>query len=102
MRSLIFIFTVIALFIGCTKIPEKTDIKEILNKIEEERAAKCGDGIRDDWEECDFEGTKSCSAYDSGNIGPAKCQNCKLDLSECKIKEICDAEFCNSNGTCRE
>jgi hypothetical protein len=100
--SFLSVLIIMILFSGCTKIPEKTDIEEILNKIEEERAAKCGDWIKDKWEECDFEGTKSCSAYDSGTIGPAKCQNCKLDLSECKIKEICDAEFCSSNGECKE
>ena len=104
--SFLLVLIIMILFSGCTKIPEKTDIEKningIISELEEEKAAKCGDRIKDEWEECDFEGAKSCSVYDSGNIGPAICQNCKLDLSECKIKEICDAEFCNSNGTCKE
>lgn len=102
MRSLVFIFTVIALFIGCTKIPEKTDIEEILNKIEEERAAKCGNGIRDDWEECDFEGPVSCSFLDKTLIGKMECVNCVFDKYYCENNEQCNEELCNGNGICRE
>lgn len=99
MKNLIFFIVSASIFIGCAKLPEKTDAEELVSEIE---AKACGNGIVEDWEECDFKGAESCSRYESEDIGPARCQNCKLDLSECKIKELCDTYFCNSNGICKE
>ncbi|HSW59954.1 MAG TPA: hypothetical protein VLJ60_04105, partial [bacterium] len=106
MRSIIFIIMTALIFAGCTKIPEKAyldeKINEMISELEEERAAKCGDGIVDDWEECDFEGIRSCSQMDKTLVGKMKCINCVIDASFCEDMEQCSEKFCNGNGICKE
>ena len=106
MRSLIFIIMTALIFAGCTKIPEKAyldeKINEMISELEEERTAKCGNGIVEEWEECDFEGLVSCSHFDKTLIGKTQCINCAFDKSFCENKEQCNEEFCSSNGVCKE
>jgi hypothetical protein len=100
--SFLSVLIIMILFSGCTKIPEKTDIEEILNKIEEERAAKCGNWIKDKWEECDFEDVKSCGEFDNKLLGPYRCNNCKIDTSDCIDVDLCNVFFCSENSFCKE
>lgn len=104
MKKRFFAFTFICFILisGCTKIPEKTDIEEIISAIEEEKAAKCGDGIKDEWEECDFSGAYSCHSYFPDLIGPYYCNNCKHDLSKCEKEDECASNNCTVNAMCVE
>lgn len=89
------------IFAGCTKIPEKTDIEELIGEISDEIANQCGNGITNEGEECDFEYIISCSSYDPETVGPIKCENCFLDFSNCQLKESCNANKCKSKGECK-
>jgi hypothetical protein len=106
MKNLIFFIMLALLFVGCAKQPEKTDLEEtvteIISELEEERAAKCGDGIKDEWEECDVEGLVPCSFFDKTLVGNMECVNCIFDKYYCENNEQCNDKFCKGNGICRE
>jgi len=106
-RYILFVFITVLFFTsGCAKAPEKTGIEELASEIsgevEAERAEKCGDGVKDEWEECDFEGFGKCSSYDIELIGQLQCYNCKVSTSLCLKKEKCDLSHCSGNGACIE
>ena len=104
--SFLLVLIIMILFSGCTKIPEKTDIEKningIISELEEEKAAKCGDGKKDEWEECDFSGAYSCHSYFPDLIGPYYCNNCKHDLSKCEKEDECASNNCTVNAMCVE
>ena len=99
--SFLSVLIIMILFSGCTKIPEKTDIEELIGEISDEIANQCGNGITNEGEECDFEYIRSCSSYDPETVGPIKCENCFLDFSNCQLKESCNTSKCNSKGECK-
>jgi len=98
--ALTFVF--IILFISCAKQPERTDAENVLNSIDELKASRCGNGIVEEWEECDFKGERSCGQLYFKLIGPYKCDNCGINVSECIDTDICNATICTNNSVCDE
>lgn len=98
---LIFI-TAAALFYSCAKAPDKADLNEIVSEINAEKMEKCGDGIKDEWEECDFEGMRSCSEMDSKYAGSMKCEKCIINTYNCEEIDECSKKRCSGKGTCSD
>ncbi|HOB71336.1 MAG TPA: hypothetical protein PKM18_06080, partial [bacterium] len=89
-------------FAGCAKDPGEMRIKETIADIEKEKAEKCGDGVTDSWEECDYSGNLSCSEHSDELLGPLRCTECRIDISGCAEKKKCDSDICSGNGLCTE
>lgn len=99
-------FFMFLLAIGCSQSPEETSIvkkvEEIGAQVEKEIAERCGNGIQDENEKCDFEGYRSCSSIDSSLIGPMWCKDCSEIVSNCVKESTCDETHCSGNGNCYE
>lgn len=101
-----FLLAVFMIMPGCADVPGETDIEEIVDEIEkeieEEKEELCGNGFKDEWEECDFFNFTSCSEYDESLIGPASCKSCKWIVLGCTELSSCRDEYCSGKGTCDE
>lgn len=95
MRLFLFILIILSLFSGCSGISTGSEKKEIPEE-------KCGNGIVDEGEECDFKDTFSCGDYSTEMIGPLKCDSCKLNKSGCMRRLICAETMCSHRGICAE
>lgn len=93
---LLAIINVICISAGCS------ETKKDEEPGEEEKKRLCGNGVVDEWEECDRISDISCSELFAGMIGPAPCNSCKIDTSKCIEESLCEVEKCSNNGKCIE
>jgi hypothetical protein len=95
MKSFLFILIILSLFSGCSGISTGSEKQEIPEE-------KCGNGIVDEGEMCDFKDTIPCSGFSPDLVGPLRCDSCRINSSSCQNEKMCSETKCNSRGRCVE